>query len=134
MQQGTDVEKSAAHDAGTMAAREALDAWVREMVAWHFDPASGCPFWLDYAKQLGWDPRREIQGFADLRRLDRLRAGLGARLGAVLDRRGLLVLGSGLASRRYDQQADRDHDCAHTVRSFHSMNGPQAGSRTSPPE
>ena len=68
MQQGTDVEKGAARDAGANAAREALDAWVREIVAWHFDPASGCPFWLDYAKKLGWDPRREIQGFADLGR------------------------------------------------------------------
>ena len=43
------------------AAREALDAWVREVVAWHFDPATGCPFWLDFAKKLDWDPRREIQ-------------------------------------------------------------------------
>ena len=50
-------------------ARQALDAWTREMVAWHFDPASGCPFWIDYAKKLGWDPRREIHGFADLGRL-----------------------------------------------------------------
>jgi phenylacetate-coenzyme A ligase PaaK-like adenylate-forming protein len=52
------------------AAREALDAWVREVVAWHFDPATGCPFWLDYAKKLDWDPRREIQAFADLRRFE----------------------------------------------------------------
>jgi hypothetical protein len=52
MQHGAHVEKPAAVDAGTTAAREALDAWVREMVAWHFDPASGCPFWLDYAKKL----------------------------------------------------------------------------------
>ena len=22
----------------------ALDAWVREVVAWHFDPSTGCPF------------------------------------------------------------------------------------------
>ena len=22
---------------------------VREIVAWHFDPSTGCPFWLDYA-------------------------------------------------------------------------------------
>jgi hypothetical protein len=51
------------------AARETLDAWVREVVDWHFDPASGCPFWLDYAARLGWDPRREIRGFADLKRL-----------------------------------------------------------------
>jgi hypothetical protein len=52
------------------AAREELDAWVREVVAWHFDPDTGCPFWLDYAKKLDWDPRKEIKGFADLRRFD----------------------------------------------------------------
>ncbi len=51
------------------AAGEALDAWLREVVDWHFDPVSGCPFWLDYAKKLGWDPRREINSFADLQRL-----------------------------------------------------------------
>ena len=51
------------------AAREALDAWVREVVAWHFDPATGCPFWIEYAKKLGWDPRREIRGSDDLKRL-----------------------------------------------------------------
>jgi hypothetical protein len=49
-------------------ARTALDAWVREVIDWHFDPATGCPFWLDRAKTLGWDPRREIMGFGDLRR------------------------------------------------------------------
>ena len=50
-------------------ARQELDALVREVVAWHFDPETGSPFWLDYAKKLGWDPRREIGGFADLNRL-----------------------------------------------------------------
>ncbi|CAN5152302.1 hypothetical protein BH18ACI2_BH18ACI2_11810 [soil metagenome] len=49
-------------------ARERLDAWVREVIAWHFDPASGCPFWLDYAERLDWDPRREIQTYDDLDR------------------------------------------------------------------
>ncbi len=48
--------------------RESLDAWVREMVAWHFDPATGCPFWLDFARGLDWDPRKEIRGFSDLSR------------------------------------------------------------------
>ena len=48
--------------------RESLDAWVREMVAWHFDPATGCPFWLDFAQNLDWDPRKEIRGFSDLSR------------------------------------------------------------------
>ena len=47
-------------------AREKLDAWVREVVAWHFDPETGCPFWLEYAKQLDWDPRRNIQSYDDL--------------------------------------------------------------------
>jgi phenylacetate-coenzyme A ligase PaaK-like adenylate-forming protein len=51
------------------AARETLDAWVREMVAWHFDPASGCSFWLDYAARLGWDPRQEIHSYDDLAKL-----------------------------------------------------------------
>ncbi len=46
--------------------REKLDAWVREVVTWHFDPHTGCPFWLDYASKLGWDPRQEIQSYADL--------------------------------------------------------------------
>ncbi len=50
------------------AARDALDAQVREIVGWHFDPETGCPFWLDYASKLDWDPRSEIQTFADLAR------------------------------------------------------------------
>ncbi len=50
------------------AASEALDAHVREIVAWHFDPETGCPFWLDWAAQSDWDPRQEIHTFADLAR------------------------------------------------------------------
>jgi phenylacetate-coenzyme A ligase PaaK-like adenylate-forming protein len=49
-------------------ARETLDNWVREVVDWHFDPSTGCPFWIDYAKKLGWDPRREVTSFDDLKR------------------------------------------------------------------
>jgi phenylacetate-coenzyme A ligase PaaK-like adenylate-forming protein len=50
-------------------AREALDARVREIVGWHFDPETGCPFWLERAQQLGFDPRREIAGCDDLPKL-----------------------------------------------------------------
>jgi len=50
------------------AAREQLDAWVREVIDWHFAPTSGCPFWLEFAKKAGWDPRREIRTFGDLAR------------------------------------------------------------------
>src|SRR5580765_5838879 len=49
-------------------AKTQLDAHVREIIAWHFNPETGCPFWLDFASTLGWDPRREITSFDDLRR------------------------------------------------------------------
>jgi phenylacetate-coenzyme A ligase PaaK-like adenylate-forming protein len=48
------------------AARSSLDSHVREIIHWHFNPDTGCPFWLDWAKTVSWDPRKEIQGFADL--------------------------------------------------------------------
>jgi len=52
-----------------LAAREELDAHVRKIVEWHFNPETGCPFWLDYAREkLGWDPRREIRSYDDLDR------------------------------------------------------------------
>src|SRR5208283_3277216 len=60
---GGELSARAAH------ARENLDAWVRQCVAWHFDPATGTPFWLDRAAKLGWDPRQEICCFADLAKL-----------------------------------------------------------------
>jgi phenylacetate-coenzyme A ligase PaaK-like adenylate-forming protein len=50
-------------------ARRSLDAHVREIVRWHFDPETGSPFWLERAKALDFDPREEIRGYDDLRRL-----------------------------------------------------------------
>ena len=50
------------------AARDALDAHVREIVQWHFDPNTGCPFWLEKAASFGFDPRQEITGYDDLHR------------------------------------------------------------------
>jgi phenylacetate-coenzyme A ligase PaaK-like adenylate-forming protein len=55
-------------DSRRQQARAELDAWVREVVDWHFDPATGTPFWLEFARRLGWEPRREVRGFDDLRR------------------------------------------------------------------
>jgi phenylacetate-coenzyme A ligase PaaK-like adenylate-forming protein len=54
--------------AKTQAARQALDAWTREIIQWHFNPETGCPFWLEYARNLDWDPRREVQTYDDLDR------------------------------------------------------------------
>ena len=44
----------------------ALDEWVREIIEWHFNPDTGCPFWLDWARDAGWDPRQEVRSFDDL--------------------------------------------------------------------
>jgi phenylacetate-coenzyme A ligase PaaK-like adenylate-forming protein len=55
-------------DARVRQARERLDAHVREVVAWHFSPDTGTPFWLERAKTLGFDPRKEVKGFDDLKK------------------------------------------------------------------
>ena len=49
--------------------RKSLDAHVREIIKWHFSPKTGCPFWLEFAENLDFDPRKEIKGYADLKRL-----------------------------------------------------------------
>jgi len=50
-------------------AKQRLDAHVREIVGWHFNPETGSPFWLEYAKKLKSDPRKEIQNYDDLKKL-----------------------------------------------------------------
>jgi hypothetical protein len=37
-------------------------------VEWHFNPDTGCPFWLEYAGKLKWEPRKEIRCFEDLKK------------------------------------------------------------------
>ena len=48
-------------------AQAQLDAHVREIIAWHFSPETGCAFWLDWAGK-NFDPRRGIQSFDDLKK------------------------------------------------------------------
>jgi hypothetical protein len=48
--------------------KDQLDAHVRAIVQWHFNPDTGTPFWLDVASRLDWDPRSEITSYADLDR------------------------------------------------------------------
>lgn len=45
-----------------------LDAHVRAIVAWHFDPDTGSPYWLRRAASLGFDPVVEIHTADDLRK------------------------------------------------------------------
>jgi phenylacetate-coenzyme A ligase PaaK-like adenylate-forming protein len=47
-------------------ARARLDAHVRETVQWHFNPETGTPFWLERARTLDFDPRKDVRTFADL--------------------------------------------------------------------
>lgn len=49
-------------------AKEKLDAHVRETMQWHFSPETGCPFWLEKAATLGFDPRKDVQCFEDLQK------------------------------------------------------------------
>ena len=46
-------------------AQAQLEAHLQEIIAWHFSPETGCPFWLDWAKK-NFDPRAEIKSFADM--------------------------------------------------------------------
>ena len=55
-------------DARAAQAKDRLDAHTREIVRWHFDPQTGCPFWLDFASKLDWDPREAITCYEDLDR------------------------------------------------------------------
>jgi phenylacetate-coenzyme A ligase PaaK-like adenylate-forming protein len=48
-------------------ARRRLDAQVRDVVHWHFDPENGTPFWLDFEKKLDFDPRT-VETFEDLKK------------------------------------------------------------------
>jgi len=61
---------NAAPESKVRQAREKLDAHVREMMNWHFSPETGSPFWLEWQKKAGWDPRREVKSFADIARFD----------------------------------------------------------------
>ncbi len=48
-------------------ARQHLDSHLRDVVAWHFDPDRGTPFWLDKERELGINARKEVHTFDDLR-------------------------------------------------------------------
>src|SRR3954465_7457711 len=53
-------------DPAVEAARVRLDAHVRDIVRWHFDPATGCPFWLERAKTVALRPLTGVRSYDDL--------------------------------------------------------------------
>ncbi len=48
-------------------ARRRLDAHVREIVEWHFNPETGCPFWLERAASFDFDPIQDVKSYDDLK-------------------------------------------------------------------
>ena len=61
------VNEQASHEA-VQKAKEQLDAHFVEIVQWHFSAATGTPYWLDWAKEQGWNPADEVKSFDDLTR------------------------------------------------------------------
>jgi phenylacetate-coenzyme A ligase PaaK-like adenylate-forming protein len=57
---------SDALQAAVQKAQDELDAHTVEMVHWHFNDDTGCPFWLEKKSELSFDPLKDIQCFADL--------------------------------------------------------------------
>lgn len=53
-------------DEEVVRSKNKLDAWVRELMQWHFSPETGCSFWLEQASKLNFDPKKDIKGFDDL--------------------------------------------------------------------
>ena len=48
-------------------AKTQLDTHLRDIVAWHFAPETGCPFWLEWAGK-NFDPRKEINTIEDMKK------------------------------------------------------------------
>ncbi|MFN7952533.1 MAG: hypothetical protein U0610_12475 [bacterium] len=59
-------DSRATSERARLAARDALDAHLRETVRWHFSPETGTPVWLEFARTCGFDPIRDIGGLDDL--------------------------------------------------------------------
>ena len=54
----------------TSKAAAELDAHLQEILQWHFSEETGSPYWLDWKKDAGWDPREEVKSIADIARFD----------------------------------------------------------------
>ncbi len=46
-------------------AQAQLETHLQEILAWHFSPETGCPFWIEWASK-NFDPRKEIKSFAEV--------------------------------------------------------------------
>jgi hypothetical protein len=51
---------------------DSVESRLKRVIDCHFDPAGGSAFWLDRARQLRIDPRRDVHGLEDLALLGEL--------------------------------------------------------------
>ena len=54
-----------APEAEVKKAVERLNLHIQEIIDWHFSSETGCPFWLDWAKNAGWNPLEEVRTIED---------------------------------------------------------------------
>jgi len=62
------TDSSAAQAISVAAAQAELERHFVAIVRRHFSPATGTPYWLDWAAAAGWDPAAEVSAFADVLR------------------------------------------------------------------
>ena len=51
-----------------MSVAEKLDKHLHEIIKWHFSDNTGCPFWLRWKSEAGWDPVKEIKTIDDIKK------------------------------------------------------------------
>lgn len=51
---------------GILTAPTDPDEFLQAAMEWHFSPSTGSPFWLERARRLDFDPRKDIKTFDDL--------------------------------------------------------------------
>ena len=88
------------------AAREALDAHAYEIVQWHFHESTGCPFWLEYASKLNFDPLKEVKSLRRPQEVSAVRRRMAPRRpGAPLGSQGVCRSSRSTSSRRAARRA-----------------------------
>src|SRR3954464_6108908 len=108
------LQLNALNDNAQREARARLDGHVTETVAWHFHESTGCPFWLDFKRQLKFDPLKEVRSFDDLQKFppfedEWLRGGPVSRwVPKGLAGKPIYVFETGAAHQQGDRQCHGD--------------------------